>query len=144
MKNARVVMPYFIMLFLLCLSGCGDGGVQLVEVNGRVLLRNQPFQNVRGGAVTFIDKRGNPVYGDILPDGSFRMKSGMEWGVPPGEYKVIVAVYSNENESEKKHTLGGAAPPELISPVKYTDVKTSGLTQSVPAEGLKDIIINLE
>ena len=134
-----IFLALFFIPFLF-LPGCG--GERLPEVTGRVTLKGQDFQNIHSGNVTFVPENGKPFYGTIQPDGTFRMKGAdNRFGVRPGEYRVAVMVQSAE---EVRATPLASAVRKLLSPSKYADIKTSGLTQTVPAGGVKDLIINLE
>lgn len=138
MKKYLSISLLLITFFFL--SGCG--GSSNVEVTGRVTLKGQNFQNIRGGGVTFVPKTGKPFYGELQPDGTFQVKaSDNKKGIPPGEYQLAVRVQSQEFEGSNKNN---DAQPKLLSPKKYLDIKTSGLTQTIPAGGIKDLVINLE
>jgi hypothetical protein len=127
---------HFLPLLLLAtagLFGCGGSGPKLVTVQGKVLHRGKP---VCPGSVQFepADTSGNTLLASSLlgEDGSFNLRTFTNMkphaGAMPGKYKVTL-------------NLGGGTTPELA---KYTQLKTTTEEIVIPAEGNKDLVIDLK
>lgn len=110
---------------LLLAAGCGSSAS---TVTGVVTLDGQPLTT---GTVTFTPLAGGgpPAYGTIGPGGRYSLSVGSEVGLPPGEYGAgVVATEEVKNWDISK---GAEPPPKLVTPAKYRDGKTSGLTFTV-------------
>ena len=108
------------------LTGCGD---RLSQVSGQITLDGQPvyardgvmatvmFQPVGGGAA---------AVGRLDQDGRYRISTGAQTGLAPGEYVATCAI-----NRLIPSTTGGAASAQAMSDPKYADSKTSGFKFNV-------------
>lgn len=118
---------------LTCTLGCQHKPVVRSDrspVTGKVIYKGNP---IRCGTITFTlrDQPKKRMSCIINSDGTFSVKDA-----PQGELLV-----SLETESVK---MGGDTSLYVQIPSKYNDAETSGLTLTVPKEGLTDITIPLE
>lgn len=115
-------------LFLIMISGCGDTGRELIDVQGRVTYQGQPVvRAVLGFSPVDVGIGGSqrPAVAITDEDGVYRLKAFRgEFGMPPGSYRVSILCYE-----------GSMAEPETVRylvPKKYSDTTTSGLTAEIP------------
>jgi predicted small lipoprotein YifL len=123
------------------LAGCGQGGGDLMPVNGKVTADGQPLTT---GAVTFHPDatKGNttphiPV-GMIDEQGNYKLMSANREGAPPGWYKVTVIA---EGPPDEKNPY---APRKSIINRKFADVQSSRFEVEVvekPAPGAYDFAV---
>ncbi len=138
------------LLLSLAATGCGGGsdGPATAPVSGTVTVKGAPRGDL---TVTFYSEGGGrPAIGITDADGEFSLTTNNTGdGATVGSHKAAVSAGGSGEEA--------SAPPmpgfpgynewmkkqrELIDP-KYADPKTSGLTYTVPAEGLTDIEIKI-
>jgi hypothetical protein len=105
-----------ISLGCLLLTGCGDG---MARVSGQVTIDGQPVRGGKDGSfvtVQFQPATGVGAMGAALADesGHYKIATGSQLGVLPGEYIVTCTV----------RTANAGDP---IPAAKYSDAKTSGL-----------------
>ena len=142
MQKSIALYSLLSLVSLLFLTGCGDKGPKLVPASGKVMLDGQEVQthpNFKGGTVVFTPETGKVSYSNILPNGTFVIKTQNKPGVLPGNYIVTANVNSTEITLEPYNM----PLPVSLSAEKYNDTKTSGMTQVVPAGGVKNIVIEL-
>jgi len=114
------------LLALLSLAGCGGN---LASVSGTVTLDDKPLET---GTVTFRPVAGGPAgYGEIR-SGSYRVKTGTDSGLAPGEYQVSVMATGPAPPATPQNPE--PIPPSLI-PDKYASPQTSGLKFTVSPSG---------
>lgn len=114
-------MRFLVALVLLSLSGCGSG---LVDVKGRVTLDGEPLPDA---TVVFTAVDRPLAVGQTDAGGSFRLRTGQQLGVAPGTYRVTVTAYRTLPAAD-----GGDEPiPEFLTPPRYNNATTSGLTAEV-------------
>lgn len=118
------------------LVGCGPDGAR---VAGRVTLDGRPLET---GAVQFFAEGGGPaVHGTIGVDGKFTLRLGnASTAIPPGRYTATVVAVSVPAPAVDDSR--GEALPVPITPARYGDVSTSGLTYEL-REGANTIEIPL-
>jgi hypothetical protein len=89
---------------------------------------------------------GQPAGGAIEADGTFRLSTFSEYdGALVGVHKVRVTCYTSQSPSQKdKKTVGEATVGDLLIPADYTFADKSGLTATVPPEGVSDIVLELK
>jgi hypothetical protein len=112
-------------LLLSVVSGCG--GTYDAMASGTVTLDGKA---VPRGTVSFAPTHGGPAANSrIESDGSYRMRTGREVGLPAGEYQVTVIA----NELPATESAPGVPPPDgkPITPEWYRSSKTSGLKYTV-------------
>ncbi|QDT00802.1 carboxypeptidase-like regulatory domain-containing protein [Adhaeretor mobilis] len=115
----------------------GCGGVYDSTISGKVSLDNQALSR---GAITFQPiTSGPPSTGRIKSDGSYRIRTGSEIGLPPGEYKVTIR--ANEAPANAVSKDGGPPPiGKRITPVWYDRASTTPLSFQVqPGPNTYDI-----
>lgn len=110
-----------IVALVVCLAGCGQG---LVDVSGQVMLDGEPLTT---GTVVFTADDKPMAVGDIGEDGRYSLQTGGEPGVLPGDYRVSVSAYRTRPAVDGT----GEPIPELLTPAKYNNAATSGLTATV-------------
>jgi len=86
-------IPLLLGVVLLPLTGCGDGGPNLVKVTGTITLNGKPYE---GALVEFMPAQGNAVStlgtDTTGPDGNYRIRSSAgRFGLAPGKYTVKVS-----------------------------------------------------
>lgn len=117
---------------ILVIAGCGRGHGG--AVSGRVTLDGKPLDT---GTVTFHPTGGGPTaYGGIHPNGTYRVKTGTQQGLPPGEYRVTVLA------ATEPPTDGPSVPGQMITPARYADPNQSGFQFTV-ARGSNQIDLEL-
>jgi hypothetical protein len=117
-------------LLCIAISGCGSG---LADVTGQVTLDGQPLhggtEDVRV-TVQFQPASGSGTTAIGLADanGNYKLGTGSQTGIPPGEYLVTCsAAELIRSKKDPDATPGG----RLITDPKYANAKTSGLRCSV-------------
>ena len=105
---------------LLAFGGCGNG---LAKVTGQVTLDGQPLHGGKGDTrvtVQFqpVDGVGANAVGLADEDGKYKIATGSQTGIRPGDYYVTCAV----------STLKAGGP---VADMKYANAKTSGLKITV-------------
>jgi hypothetical protein len=108
------------------LAGCG--GAYDASLTGRVTLDGNVLPR---GTVAFHPVVGGPAaYSTIEEDGSYRVRTGREDGLPAGEYDVTVTAH--EPSTITQTATGGPPPPgKAITPAWYRAKDTSGLRLTV-------------
>lgn len=98
------------------------------SVSGTVTIDGEPLPV--GNVMYYPVLSGTPANGSIDSNGRYRLSTGSELGLEPGDY--IVTVQANE-PPEVEFGPGGAPPPpgKRLAPLKYLSKKTSGLTFTV-------------
>jgi hypothetical protein len=109
--------------------GCSGGGLG-AEVSGKVALDGEP---IGPGVVIFAPIAGgeNPATGAIQTDGSYFLKTSREEGLRPGKYQVALQI--NEIPTDLAPGQRDMRPAKSRIPIKYIDVKNSGLEYDVAA-----------
>jgi hypothetical protein len=118
------------------LTGCGGGAD--VFVSGKVTLAGE---SVAAGTVTFYpaDGRGAVAYGQIGADGEYQIQTGAAVGLAPCNYLVSVVAF----EVVPNAGPDGLPGSRLLSPERYKDPKTSGLTCTVaPGSNRFDVTLS--
>jgi len=125
LNNCKSVCQRVFALTAICAAlpafgGCGNG---LAQVTGLVTLDGQPLHGGKGDTrvtVQFqpVDGIGANAVGLADDDGKYKIATGSQAGIRPGDYYVTCAV----------STLKAGAP--LADP-KYANAKTSGLKITV-------------
>ena len=129
---------------LLSACGCGSGdGIQLVE--GIVLLDGEPLEGANVAFSPAVPGAGRPAVGKSRPDGTFTLTivphGSIGKGTSRGEYLVTVSKQLVEWppapsgwSADDKGGFGSVPrSPKVtdITPARYGNIKTSGLTVSV-------------
>jgi len=112
---------------VLTLAGCGG---DMASVTGTVTYDGDPLST---GTVTFHPVGEGPTgYGSIQSDGSFRIQTGQQAGLPPGEYRVTVQATGPVPEPTPENL---EPVPESIIPQRYANPDQSGLKFTVEPGG---------
>lgn len=104
------------------LAGCGQ-----TTVIGNITLDGTPLSK---GDISFTPvSEGSVLTGQIDSSGNYQLRLGTGTAIPTGSYRVkIVAVEPVAPTRENPEPL-----PKLLTPARYGDVSTSGLTADVKA-----------
>ena len=123
---------YFVILVMSLLSaGCGSGADRpsTAKTEGTVIFENQPLE---GASVSFIPANGRPASGFTDANGHFILRTfEAADGAIPGKHTVIISKLA----SDTKKTDDIYAEQKSAIPEKYADLKKSGLTAAVNADG---------
>jgi len=116
----RVLALVAMAVVSVALPGCGNG---LAQVTGQVTLDGQPIHGGKGDTrvtVQFLPVDGVGVNGVALADeeGYYRMATGSQGGVKPGDYYVTCSVSTLK-------------PGSISVDPKYANARTSGLKFTV-------------
>lgn len=116
-------------LLAVLLQGCSGAGPGMSTVSGTVKMSGEP---VGPGTVAFVPTgAGNPATGNVDDFGKFTMSTNKPGdGVPPGTYKVAVTIIKTPAHGDEK---GNLFPATYLTPEKYMNAETSGLTVTVDA-----------
>lgn len=143
----------FLSLSVLCLglTGCGEGGPALGQVEGTVKYKGAP---VAGATITFVMPDGQIASGATGPDGKYTLMTGSRNGAPIGTASVGITKFGSVGAAPtaapadptaapggtpdlkaQMEQMMAAGTPKNELPEKYADPKTSGLTAPVVAGG---------
>ncbi|MCS7305149.1 MAG: hypothetical protein NZ602_08605 [Thermoguttaceae bacterium] len=131
---------------VLLLVGCVEQNSGCIPVGGKITYKGQALSK---GSVSFVPPsgQGQPAIGTIQSDGTYQMITpGRGPGVLPGQYNV--AIQSSEGAvnldrfapQDLANTVPKGSPPGVSSgmrsliPLRYTDVRQSGLSVTIPAD----------
>ena len=128
MKNCSTFL--FISLLIAGVAGCSDGRPTRVPVSGQVLIDGKPLTR---GDVRFISAVGRAAQGSLDNEGRFHLTCYEENdGALLGTHKVSIT-----------SAVGmGPHATRWFAPKKYSDCRTSGLTQEI-AGPTDDLVINI-
>lgn len=111
------------------IAGCGPR--ELAPLTGNVTLDGQPLPTA---IVTFFSVAdGSSGYGSVDDDGSYVARTGSQPGLKPGEYRISVVAYQPEVITDRAREKA----PKAITPPRYGDPETSGLSYTLPPSGGK-------
>lgn len=152
----RTVFPSGVCLILIVIAGCG-GGIdkykknrpKTVAASGVVTYRNQPLDGAI--IVCFPTAAGDKAVAASAysaADGSFSLQAyPPDKGAVPGNYQVTIQKTEEAAPVPTGPDAHDAPPPpkpRALIPAKYGKVETSGLTITIPAEGMTDIKFELK
>ena len=105
-------IPLYVLMLLLCVSGCGDGKVR---ISGKILYDGQAVER---GAIAFVGEKGKgTVFGEQFSQGSYSAR------VPIGEYIVRITGFESVKLDKPTPGVAGAPPTTEITksiiPAKY-------------------------
>ena len=118
----RFSLVWCVLGLLFLSTGCGSS---LVQVSGKVTLDGAPLNT---GNISFAPVgEGQVAIGTINSKGEYTLQSGSANGVPPGKYRVtVVATELVQPTPQNPEPL-----PKILTPPKYNNADTSGLTADV-------------
>lgn len=106
-------------LSLLCLSGCGGGGVKLQPISGKVTLAGKP---VGYGTIEFVPDaaKGNkgPAGSAEIVNGEYNTRNANGKGVIEGAHLVRITGYNQKPVGSEDETVPSKAEPPLF--IGYT------------------------
>ena len=120
MKNTLTLLLFAVAVMFM--TGCGNP-----KVSGKVMFTDgEPLTT---GNIMFENDQ-NTYRCDIRSDGTFDMGMLRDGeGLPPGEYRVAVVAVCPE--SAAAHNLDPDLPLRMLTPSKFTNSRTSGITYTV-------------
>lgn len=133
-------------LSLAGLCGCGSGRPKTVAVKGTVTYNGDP---VEGASVVFFkDEGAPPATGQTDASGGFVLTTfDHHDGAVPGDYVVTVAKMESAPDRTDDGRIPVAAPavakPKSLIPIKYSEPKASGLSETVSASGPNEFQFDL-
>jgi hypothetical protein len=146
-------MPTLALVMLASVGGCGGEYatseiVDTAPVSGTLTYKGQPLEYYQ---VVFMPVDGTRVAAGVTDaEGKFKMgtNDGGD-GAPPGEAKVAVSFVGppSTGEAGLEQVIDDPSKlpkPKIKIPAKYGDPETSGLTQTVPPEGITDLKLDLK
>lgn len=130
-------LPLAVPVASMLLVGCT--AEDQATVSGKVTMDGRPLDR---GVVTFVSALGKStagISGQIHGDGTYEVQIGQSGQVVAGEYAVAVVARTPSITTQE-----GAppAPGELLVPVRYTQIETSGLRYHVrPGKNVIDVAL---
>lgn len=134
-------MRTLLVLTVLLVAGCGDGGPKLVKAGGAVKYKDAPLTEAD---VVFVpDAGGLPSIGRTDKEGRFTLTTSGRPGAPPGAHKVSVTAVRQKRAVPPSEAVGMTteqiyANHETLIPVKYNNLITSGLSATVSDDAAKN------
>ncbi len=131
---------HFIVGIAILLVGCGSGAdrPQIAKAEGTVTFENQPLAEA---SVSFIPESGRPASGFTDANGHFVLRTfDIEDGALPGPHTVIISKVA----STAKKEADIYAKQKSVIPEKYGDLKKSGLSATVNADGENKFAFDLK
>jgi hypothetical protein len=111
----------YLLLIIPLLSCFGCGAGDWGTVSGTVLLDGKPLPK---GVIMFHATEDGPGAQGQIKDGAFSVQTGLKAGLKTGSYVVTVADTTIPE-------MGTSDTAKLLTPEKYANPKTSGLTADV-------------
>jgi len=145
--SLKVIMNSWCVIAVAIVAVSGCSGVKtppVGQVGGVVTLDGQPLTK---GQVQFVPDsskgtKGRMAVGLIGTDGRFALTAFKPGdGALVGFHKVVIICEEDVPAFDPKVA---PPPPKSLIPVRYTDVKTSGLTAEVKSAGKNDFTFALE
>ena len=122
---------------LFALTGCG--GAYDATAYGTVTVNGERLSS---GTVAFNPvSPGPPALGAVNSDSTYTIKTGLEDGLPPGDY--VVTVIASERNLEIPAGGGPPVPGKMLTPLEYSAVSTSDLRFTVEP-GENEITLELK
>lgn len=150
MSSSKVVRKTLVLASLAAnVLGCGaneDGeSVESVPVSGVVTFQGKPLP-AEYQVIFFPKDAKRAAMGKTDDQGRFVMGTNdVGDGAPPGVSDVAITFLPEIVGEDGKEDLSRASMPAPVKlPAKYGDPKLSGLTVTVPAEGLPNYELKLE
>ena len=112
----------FILLSALLLAGCNNNHA---TVTGNITLDGKPL--AKGNIAFYAPGKAPLALGSIDARGNYVLQTGTANGLQPGLYQVTIIA----NDVIAPTGPFGSPMPKLITPPKYSDGETSGLTADV-------------
>lgn len=139
LPTVRSFRPWFAVLILFGLAGCGPAQVETYPVSGVVKFSNG--QPVRSGTVELQSlEYGTTATGTIRDDGSFTLGTfSPDDGAAAGKHKaIVVQLIIGDGISVHHRDHGQAVPP------RYGDYDTSNLTAEVEPQDDNRLTLTIE
>jgi hypothetical protein len=144
----RIFSAMLVVAGLLLVTGCAPVDAPkltgLVTVSGIVKLDGKPLPNATVTFVPITKGEGEMSAGGLCDStGKYILRTGSEknYGIKPGQYKVIISSFVMPDGTSKQITAD-VSPMQLkiegaqqVVPQKYSDIVGSTLTSNVAPEG---------
>lgn len=121
------------LVAVVALAGCGQRGPTTHAVEGRIELKGEDVAQLTGSTLE-VARTSDPTvrgFGEIQPDGSFRLRSlqagELRTGVVEGQYAARIIPNDEDGESRKR-AVRAVAP-------RFLKFETSGLKVDAPSSG---------
>jgi hypothetical protein len=135
-RVAPGVVAFAVLACVVASPGCGESGPTMGRVGGKVTYKGQP---VPKGTIAFqaTSPGGRNATGTIAEDGTYTLQTENPGdGAIVGDYKVAVVA---RDDVILDYIPKKAPPPKRLTPEKYENPDTSGLTAKVePGSNTKD------
>lgn len=130
--NRNVSHCHALILATVLITASGCGGAFDASVDGEVTLDGVPLNT---GTVTFAPvSPGSAAFAKVDENGYYRLKTGREVGLPPGDY--VVTVVARDKPASLYGENGGPPPAgKQITPEWYRSAESSGLAYTVEPGG---------
>jgi len=140
MTHTKRLLRVAMIMAIAALLGCGQKSgrqVTITSVEGRVTLEGTPLQD---GVVSLeAPATGFAASTTLTPEGTFAICR-----IPAGSYRITVTPPElpppGETPPPRPTTMGPLRKP----PAKYHMLASSGLTAEVPADGVKELVLDLK
>ena len=130
----------WVVIGLVCLSGCGKSGPDVQMVEGVITLDGSPLQGATVGFTPLVAGKGLPATGGTRADGTFTLTATRggrpDKGTTVGEYGVTVSKIEFvpdpkwDNQERGKTPMGQRKYTHVV-PEAYESIATSGLKTTV-------------
>ena len=135
--NGNRLLVVGLVLFVVCIFGCGKNGPAMAPVKCRVLLDGKPLE---GAAVGFIPVDGGPVASGLTDaEGFFELITMNRPGAPVGKHTVTVTKTENTGINPDGTIAPSGITTTWQTPKRYSNPSTSGLTAVVEPDGLERV-----
>lgn len=142
MKSAGVC----VCLTLSMVMGCGGGSgskLKLVPAAGVVRFKEQP---VADALITFYPESGPAGVARTDASGKFQIKTNGQLGAVAGKHRVTVSSAQQDVGDDLPadgHEMEREAQRKKVFSVKYSDQNTTDLIIDLPADGDKNLVLDL-
>ncbi len=121
----------WMVLAVMCLTGCGSDGPDLSDVSGKVTIDGQP---VPGVVLTFVPETtgGSPSYGKTDASGQYRlMFTATKYGAMPGSHRVEMNITKMSKDELAEMRAAGEEVPEQNVQIPRQYRQSGALTATV-------------
>ena len=132
-----------LVLIAMATVGCGSApndGPKLAPVVGVLKYKGAP---VADASVAFYPTKGPAGVGLTDAKGVFQVKTNGQLGAMVGKHKVTASLAQQSGEIPPAGGSEVALLKETTIPSKYSDQNTTDLNIDVPAEGNKELVLDL-
>lgn len=124
--------------------GCGGGASDAPKVVPAAGVINYNGAGVADATVVFYPEKGPVATGKTDAKGAFQVRTNGQLGATPGKNKVTVAVAAQAGDPPPADGNEMAlAEKQSAVPRKYNSQDSTDLTVEIPAEGNKNLVLDL-